>query len=211
MTIFDRFHIKVVASAGLCAAAIALTPDAAAAPRITGGYGCTQGSTGEAGLQAAAGGTLAAAGGTLPATGGPLPTAVCTASAPLTDMVGVPLVAPGPAVAPVGAPVPVGAPLVALGPAGAPMPVGAPVGAPVPVGAPLVALGPAGAPVPVGAPVGAPVPVGAPLPAGAPLIDMSGSYGGKGAPTGSVLAGGPVPGQPVLPGPSAAPPAAGAR
>ncbi|HET9891653.1 MAG TPA: hypothetical protein VFQ42_14240, partial [Mycobacterium sp.] len=37
MAIVDRFNIKVVAGAGLCGAAIALSPDAAAAPLITGG------------------------------------------------------------------------------------------------------------------------------------------------------------------------------
>jgi hypothetical protein len=56
----------------------------------------------------------------------------------------------------------------------------------VPAGAPLIALG------------------GAPLPDGAPLVDMSGTYGGKDGPAGPVLAGGPVPGQPVMPGPSGA-------
>ena len=200
MTIFGRFNVKVVASAGLCGAAIALGPHAAAAPLITGGHACIQGMAGESGPPAAAaGGPLAAAGGPLaaaggpvaaggplPATGGPVAAGgplgadVCSsASAPLTGMAGgVPLAAPGPVVAPVGAPVPAGAP----------------VGAPVPVGAPLIALGP----------------VGAPLPASAPLIDMDGSYGGKGDPTGPAPAGAPVPGQPVLPGPSSAPPNVGA-
>ena len=54
MAIVERFNIKVVASAGLCGAAIALSPYAAAAPLITGGYACTQ---------AQAGDVLAAAGG----------------------------------------------------------------------------------------------------------------------------------------------------
>ena len=195
MTIFGRFNVKVVASAGLCGAAIALSPHAAAAPLITGGHACIQGMAGEAGSPAAAaGGPLAAAGGPLaaaggpvagggplPATGGPaaaggpvaaggpLGADVCSsASAPLTGMAGVPLAVPGPVVAPVGAPVAVGAPLIALGP------------------------------------------VGAPLPATAPLIDMDGSYGGKGDPTGPAPAGGPVPGQPLLAGPSSAPPNVGA-
>src|ERR1700741_1924834 len=61
MAIVERFNIKVVASAGLCAAAIAVSPYAAAAPLITGGYGCSQ---------PLAGGVLAAAGGP-EATGGP--------------------------------------------------------------------------------------------------------------------------------------------
>ena len=150
MTIFDRFNIKVVASAGLCGAAIALSPDAAAVPLITGGYGCIQGTAADAAPPVAAGGPLAAD--------------VCgPASGPLADMDGVPLALPGPMVAP----------------------------------------------VPVGAPVGAPVPVGDPVLAGAPLSDMAGSYGGKGEPTRPAPAGGPLPGQPVLPGPSATPPAAG--
>ena len=65
---------------------------------------------------------------------------------------------------------------------------------PVPVGVP---------PVPVGVP---PVPVGAPVPVGgpvvAPLVDMSGTFGGKGAPTGPPPAGAPVAGQPTMPGPT---------
>ncbi|OOK66720.1 hypothetical protein BZL30_8464 [Mycobacterium kansasii] len=62
----------------------------------------------------------------------------------------------------------------------------------MPAGVPLIALGPAAA----GAPLDAPAL------AGAPIIDMSGT--GKGAPTGPAPAGGPVPGQPVAPGPSGA-------
>src|ERR1700740_3685309 len=61
MAIVERFNIKVVASAGVCAAAIAVSPYAAAAPLITGGYGCSQ---------PLAGGVLAAAGGP-EAPGGP--------------------------------------------------------------------------------------------------------------------------------------------
>ena len=138
MTIFDRFNIKVVAGAGLCGAAIALSQAAAAAPLITGGYACIQASAGDTAPSGAATGPVAAGGC------GP-------ASAPLADMAGIPLTLPGP--------------------------------------------------VPVGAPLGAPVPVG--------VIDVAAGYGGKGAPTGPPPAGAPVPGQPVLPGPSAAPPAAG--
>jgi len=47
MTTFDRFNIKVVAGVGLCGAAIALSPDAAAAPLKTGGYACVQAAAGE--------------------------------------------------------------------------------------------------------------------------------------------------------------------
>ena len=43
MTVFDGRNIKVVAIAGFCGAAIALSPDAAAAPLKTGGYACVQG------------------------------------------------------------------------------------------------------------------------------------------------------------------------
>ncbi|HZS21718.1 MAG TPA: hypothetical protein VFA63_12135, partial [Pseudonocardiaceae bacterium] len=74
MTSFHRFNMKVVAGAGLCGAAIALAPDTAAAPLITGGYACIQGQAGETAPSAAAGGAAAAA---------------CSpASAPLTDMAG---------------------------------------------------------------------------------------------------------------------------
>src|SRR5271155_5825942 len=101
MAIFDRLNIKIVAGAGLCAAAIALSTDAAAAPLIPGGA-CMRGQSGEVGAPALAGGTLAGAGAPLPAAGGPAaggpvpaaggpvpaaaPTQVCTTGAPLTDM-----------------------------------------------------------------------------------------------------------------------------
>ena len=57
MRAFDRFSIKVVGIAGLCGAAIALSPDAAAAPPIkTGGaYACVQGMSGEGAAPAAEG------------------------------------------------------------------------------------------------------------------------------------------------------------
>ena len=76
MRTFDRFNIKAVGIAGLCGAAIALSPDAAAAPPIkTGGaYACVQGMSGEAGAPPAGGpaaaGAPAAAGGAA-AAGGP--------------------------------------------------------------------------------------------------------------------------------------------
>ena len=71
MTIFDRFNITVVAAgAGLCSVALALSPQVAAAPLITGGgYACVQTSSGDAvGAAPAAGGAVGAA----PAAGGPL-------------------------------------------------------------------------------------------------------------------------------------------
>ncbi|HEY0225652.1 MAG TPA: hypothetical protein VGC05_04480, partial [Mycobacterium sp.] len=140
MAIFDRFNIKIIASAGMFGAAIALSPDAAAMPFKTGG--CLYPQAGEA---------APLAGGPVGAAGAAAGAGAC--GAPLTDMSGVPLAAPGA--------IPVaGAPIIALGPPPLvpPVPLGAPVGAPLPLGAPLVALG------------GAPVDV---IPA-APLIDMAG-------------------------------------
>ena len=141
MTIIDRFNITVVAAgAGLCSVALALSPQVAAAPLITGGgYACVQTSSGDA-VGAAPAATEAV--GAAPAAG-----ACGPASAPLSDMAGVPMALPGP--------VPVAAPV----PAGAPVPVGAPVGAPVPVGAPLTVMSGVGGkeqpsgPPPAGAPV----------------------------------------------------------
>ena len=51
MTIFDRFNLKVVAAAaGLCGAALSLSPTAAAVPLKTGGHACgIQGMSGTAG------------------------------------------------------------------------------------------------------------------------------------------------------------------
>jgi hypothetical protein len=69
MTIFDRFNITVVAAgAGLCSVALALSPQVAAAPLITGGgYACVHTSSGDAvGAAPAVGGAVGAA----PAAGG---------------------------------------------------------------------------------------------------------------------------------------------
>ncbi|EJO90922.1 hypothetical protein ACRU3B_02605 [Mycobacterium colombiense] len=146
MAIVDRFNIKVVAGAGLCGAAIALSPDAAAAPLITGGHACIEGQSGEVAPAAgpgAAAGTVAAG---APAAGG-----MC--AAPMTDMSGVPMAVPGPL--PIGAPLPIVPPL----PLAPPVPLVPPVPV-VPAGAPLIALG-------------GPL-AGAPLEAAAPIIDMSG-------------------------------------
>ena len=190
MAIFDRFNIKIVVSAGLCGAAIALCPDAAAAPLITGGGACLRGQSGEIGAPVLAGGALAGggaplplAGGPVPAAGGPVPAAappqVCTTGAPLTDMAGVPVVVPGPL-----AEIPEGIPLIALGPPVAAPPVPVPLGGPpvpVPLGGPPVPvpLGVPPVPVPLGVPP-IPVPLGVPpvpvpvvapvVPIGAPLV-----------------------------------------
>jgi hypothetical protein len=147
VTIFDRFNITVIASAGLFGAAMAFSPDAAAVPVKTGGA-CMYGQAGD--VAPAAGGPVGAAGA-----------GAC--AAPLTDMSGVPFAAPG------AVPVPLGPPLIGP-PIVPPVPLGAPVGAPLPLGAPLVALGgaPEAAPIvdmagvkdqPTGpAPVGGPAP-----------------------------------------------------
>ena len=132
LTILSRFDVKVVAIAGMCGAAVALSPAADAVPLNTDGYACIETAAGDAMAPAAAAG--------------------CNpASAPLNDMAGIPMALPGPIPVPAAAPVPVGAPV----PLGAPVPVGAPlpVGAPVPLGAPV------GAPVPLGAPVAAGAPL----------------------------------------------------
>jgi hypothetical protein len=58
----DRFTITAIAGAGLCAAAMALSPHAAAAPFKTGGYHCADSSGAvPAGAAAAGGGADAAA------------------------------------------------------------------------------------------------------------------------------------------------------
>ena len=172
-----RFTHKVVVSVGFCGAALAMIPNAAAAPLKTGGGYCIEDAAGAAGAPVAVAG----------AAGAPV---LC---APVADMAGVPLAVPGPlplGAAAIGAPVPVVVPPVPVGVP--PVPVGVP---PVPVGVPPVPVGAAaGAPIPVGAPI-----LGAPVPIGAPILDMA---GGKGAVTGPAPAGAPVAGQPIMPGPS---------
>ncbi|MGB9251723.1 MAG: beta-xylosidase, partial [Mycobacterium sp.] len=61
MAAFDRFSIKVVAGVGLCGAAIALSPNVAAALLNTGGYACMQGAAGEVAAPAIAGGAAVCA------------------------------------------------------------------------------------------------------------------------------------------------------
>ena len=195
-TVFGRVNFKVAATAALCGAAIALSPDAAATPLKTSGAGCIQGQAGAVGAAAAApvGADGVAAG------------AGCVEGAPLVGMAGVPLIAPGPIVVPV---VPAGVPLVALGP---PVPAGVP---PVPFGVPPIPLLPPvplvppvplipPVPVPPIVPAGAPLialgpvaaagaPILAPLPVGAPIVGMAGTPGGKDQPTGLEPAGGLAP------------------
>ena len=142
MTSLDRVNRTVAAAGvGLCAAALALSPTAAA-----GGYECVETSAGAAPGAAAA------------APCAPL-------AAPVNEMAGVPMALPGPvpvvpvAPVPLGAPVPVGAP-VPIAPVAAPVP----VAAPLPVGAPLVEMAGTGK----GDFVGPPAP-GAPAP-GQPIL-----------------------------------------
>ncbi|MGB8207194.1 MAG: hypothetical protein WCF69_06195, partial [Mycobacterium sp.] len=94
MTTFDRSKVKVVAGAGLCGAAIVLSPNAAATLFMTGGYACVQGLPGETAPAAVA--------------GGPVVAAVCAPPVPgEAALSGI----AGPAGAPVAAPVPAGAPV----------------------------------------------------------------------------------------------------
>src|SRR6478736_5533605 len=145
MAIFDRSNIRLVA-AGAWLCVIAIALSPEVAAAPAGGNECFEGK-GE----------------------------VCTASAPLAGMAGIPMALPGPVPA---------APAVPVVPAAPPIPV-IPTAPPVPV-------------VPA-----APVPAAAPLAGGAGFTDVPG-LGGKGAPTGPPPAGAPVPGQPIVPGPSAA-------
>ena len=118
MTIFDRFNVRVVAAgAGLFGVAMALSPQAAAAPLLTGGYDCMSTSAGEVGVAPAL--------------------APCApAAAPVADMAGIPMALPGPVpVVPAAPPVPL-APPVPVVPLAAPVPLGAPL-APLAGGAPL--------------------------------------------------------------------------
>ena len=184
-----RLAIRVIAGAGLCGAALALSPLASAAPWKTGGYECIEDAAGTV--------------------GDPVAAAIC-AGAPVADMAGIPMALPGPlpaaaaagaaAAAAVGLPVPLVVPPVpvVVPPVPAVVPPVPVVVPPVPAVVPPVPVGAAalGVPVPVGA-----GPLGAPLPVGLPIIDMSG-LGGKGVPTGPPPAGGPLPGQPIPPGPT---------
>lgn len=158
MKIIDLLGITVAPIAGLCGAALAFSPDAAAAPLPTGGGACLQQSSAFAAPIEQMSGAAAPAAAGLPA-GSPACIAQMSGlAAPL-----VPAVLPGPPVVPAAAPVPLGAPPV-------PVPLGPP---PVPLGAPPVPLG---APLAAGA---AGVPDG--VAPGAPLVLQSGT--GKGVPT----------------------------
>ncbi|OBK20559.1 hypothetical protein A5634_12570 [Mycobacterium asiaticum] len=112
----DRFCVAVAAGAGLCGAALALSPGAVATPFATGGAACMEQ---QAGFGAA---PLGAAPVVLP---GPIPVAPVVPVVPP-----VPLVPPAPAVVP---PVPPAVPVVPIAGAGAGAGVadGAPPAAPI--------------------------------------------------------------------------------
>jgi hypothetical protein len=125
MISFGRIAVKVVASAGVCAAAVALSPTAAAVPLKTGGYACdTVGAAPAAGAPAAAAAAAPCAAPAVESSGiiGPL------AAAPVVPAA----VPPVPAVVP---PVPVGVP-----PVVPPIPAGLPLGAPIPIAAAPAAI-----------------------------------------------------------------------
>lgn len=130
MISFGRIAVKLVASAGVCATAVAVSPTAAAVPLKTGGYACDAGATAgapAAGAPAAAAAAAAAAPCAAPAVEssgivGPL------AAAPVVPAA----VPPVPAVVP---PVPAAVP-----PIVPPIPAGLPLGAPIPIAAAPAAI-----------------------------------------------------------------------
>ena len=86
MTIFDRFTITVVAAgAGLCGVALALSPEVAAAPLVTGGndYACLESSAG--GLAGGAPAAAGAAGAAAPCAPVAAPVAAGAAPTPSLD------------------------------------------------------------------------------------------------------------------------------
>lgn len=93
--ILDLFGITVAASAGLCGAALAFSPGAAAAPLPTGGPTCTEQMAG---------------------LGAPVANAAPSVPAVLPGPPVVPAGAPAPAGVPAGAPVPAGVPVAPAGP-----------------------------------------------------------------------------------------------
>ncbi|MDT5112276.1 MAG: hypothetical protein QOE20_4166 [Mycobacterium sp.] len=157
MTIFDRFAIRVIAAgAGLCGAAMAFSPDVAAAPLTTGGYECMQPAAGQAGAAPVA---------------APVAAGCSSASAAVADMAGIPMALPGPV--PMAPPVPVVPPLPLAPPIPAVpvIPAGAPAAAGVPAGVIDMAKGYAGK----GDLVGPPAP-GAPV-SGQPILPGPGAGG----------------------------------
>ena len=121
MKIFDRFNTALLVSAGLCGAALAFSPGAAAAPLPTGGPTCVEQMSGLAGAAAAPAALPAVLPGPPPAV---IPPPLLPPGVPLLPP-GVPALPPGvPALPPV---LPPGAPLIGPLAAGAPLAVDPPV------------------------------------------------------------------------------------
>ena len=127
MISFGRIAVKIVASAGVCATAVAVSPTAAAVPLKTGGYACDAGATAAA---PAAGAPVAAA-------------AAAPCAAPAVESSGIigPLAA-APVVPAAVPPVPAVVPPVpaAVPPIVPPIPAGLPIGAPIPIAAAPAAI-----------------------------------------------------------------------
>lgn len=94
MVSFARIAVNVVAGAGLCAAAAALSPHAAATPLKTGGYKCLETAPGAAPCSAAA---IEAAGVVAPPLGPPIPVLPAAIIPPVPAAPPVPVVPPAPA------------------------------------------------------------------------------------------------------------------
>ncbi|MDX1876480.1 hypothetical protein SBE55_01485 [Mycolicibacterium sp. 141076] len=125
MISFGRIAVKIVASAGVCATAVAVSPTAAAVPLKTGGYACDASAVAPAaGAPAAAAAAAPCAAPAVESSGivGPL------AAAPVVPAA----VPPVPAVVP---PVPAAVP-----PVVPPIPAGLPIGAPIPIAAAPAAI-----------------------------------------------------------------------
>ncbi len=132
MISFGRIAVKIVASAGVCATAVAVSPSAAAVPLKTGGYSCDAGAAAPAAGAPAAGAPAAAAAAAA---------APCAAPAvESSDIIG-PLAA-APVVPAAVPPVPAVVPPVpaAVPPVVPPIPAGLPIGAPIPIAAALAAI-----------------------------------------------------------------------
>lgn len=130
MISFGRIAVKIVASAGVCATAVAVCPTAAAVPLKTGGYACDAGAVAPAAVAPAAGAPAAAA-------------AAAPCAAPAVESSGIvgPLAA-APVVPAAVPPVPAVVPPVpaAVPPVVPPIPAGLPIGAPIPIAAAPAAI-----------------------------------------------------------------------
>ncbi|MUM08894.1 hypothetical protein B5P44_29435 [Mycobacterium sp. CBMA 213] len=133
MISFGRIAVKIVASTGVCATVVALSPTAYAVPLKTGGYNCDAGAAvapaaGGAPVAAAAAGTpcgapaIASSGIVGPVVPAAVPPVVPAVVPPVPAVVP-PVVPPVPAGLPLGAPIPIAAPIAAA-PVAVPMDMG---------------------------------------------------------------------------------------